>query len=157
MHIQLNHINLSIELLIFFILLGMKNMSEKYDVIIIGGGPAGLTAGIYASRYGLKTMILYEAIGGYMAVAHKVCNYPGFNEISGYELTKKMQKQAQDLGVKMEMKSVKKIDKEVERSHKDLEKKNVEHERFNRIAVGREMRMIELKERIAELERKEKA
>jgi len=57
-----------------------------YDIIIIGGGPAGITAGIYAQRAGFKT-ILFEknALGGQASVAHVIENYPGIPEISGAE------------------------------------------------------------------------
>ena len=63
---------------------------KEYDLIIIGSGPAGLTAGIYASRYNLNFLIIGELPGGAISEAHKVCNYPSQNEISGFELTQKM-------------------------------------------------------------------
>ena len=77
-------------------------MSEKeeIDLAIIGGGPAGLTAGIYGARMGLKTT-LYEckAFGGLAGTAPKIENYPGFRSISGLELTEKMREQAESWGV----------------------------------------------------------
>ena len=77
-------------------------MSDKneIDLAIIGGGPAGLTAGIYGARMGLKT-ILYEgeAFGGLAGKAPKIENYPGFESIGGLELTEKMRKQAENWGV----------------------------------------------------------
>jgi thioredoxin reductase (NADPH) len=69
---------------------------EKYDLIIIGGGPAGLTAGIYAGRQGMKTVILEMMTGagsGYMVPSME--NYPGFDEISGKELLEKMREQVE--------------------------------------------------------------
>jgi len=69
---------------------------EKYDLIIIGGGPAGLTAGIYAGRQGMKTVILEMMTGagsGYMVPSME--NYPGFDEISGKELLEKMKEQVE--------------------------------------------------------------
>lgn len=61
-----------------------------YDTIIIGGGPAGITAGIYAGRQRLKTLLITKAFGGQMAQkATAVCNYPGFPRILGSELIKK--------------------------------------------------------------------
>ena len=64
---------------------------ENLDVIIIGAGSAGLSAGIYAVRSGLKTLILEEKLaGGTIADASSVVNYPGFSEISGGELAEKM-------------------------------------------------------------------
>ena len=65
--------------------------------MIIGSGPAGLSAGIYAARSGLKTVILERAIvGGQITSAHQVENYPGFPEaIEGFELTERMRQQAE--------------------------------------------------------------
>ena len=74
-----------------------------YDVIIIGGGPAGITAGIYCVRAGLKTLILEKsAVGGQIASSPLVENYPGNPEISGVELAGIFEKQAEDLGVQIE-------------------------------------------------------
>ncbi len=69
---------------------------ENYDVIIVGAGPAGLTAGIYAGRQGMKTLILEMMMGagsGYMVPLME--NYPGFELISGKDLLDKMRKQAE--------------------------------------------------------------
>lgn len=67
-----------------------------YDVIILGGGPAGLTAGLYAARGGLKTAVIEKmAAGGQLALASSIENYPGYESISGFELAYKMQKQAE--------------------------------------------------------------
>lgn len=61
-----------------------------YDLIIIGGGPAGITAGIYAGRQCLKTLLITKEFGGQMAQkASEVCNYPGFPKILGMELIEK--------------------------------------------------------------------
>lgn len=49
---------------------------KKYDVIIMGSGPAGLTAGIYSSRYKLDTLIIGKLNGGLMTETHKICNFP---------------------------------------------------------------------------------
>jgi len=75
-------------------------MSE-YDVVIIGGGPAGLTAGLYASRGGLKSLLVERgAFGGQMINARVVENYPGFpNGIAGIELGSLMQEQASKYGL----------------------------------------------------------
>ncbi len=69
-----------------------------YDLIIIGGGPAGLTAGLYASRRNLKCLILSETNGGLMALAHWVENYPGVEPINGMDLSDRMKKQAEKFG-----------------------------------------------------------
>jgi thioredoxin-disulfide reductase len=61
-----------------------------YDLIIIGGGPAGITAGIYAGRQRMNTLLITKEFGGQMAKkATEVCNYPGFENISGLELIEK--------------------------------------------------------------------
>ncbi len=70
-----------------------------YDVIIIGGGPAGLTAAIYASRAAKKTLVVENhAIGGQASLTHKIENYPGIMSAAGYELTDTMSKQAERFG-----------------------------------------------------------
>lgn len=61
-----------------------------YDLIIIGAGAAGMTAGIYASRYQLKNAIIGDLVGGLTTEAHKIFNWPGDPGISGFELTSKM-------------------------------------------------------------------
>jgi thioredoxin reductase (NADPH) len=74
-------------------------MPELYDIIILGGGPAGLTAGIYASRARLKTLILNEGTaGGQLVLTHEIANYPGVEVTSGYQLGNIMKKQAQSFG-----------------------------------------------------------
>jgi len=71
-----------------------------YDIIIIGCGPSGLAAGIYAARRNLKTLILGEVLGGQMSWAPSVENYPGTNPISGMKLAEKMKKQVVKFGCK---------------------------------------------------------
>lgn len=78
-----------------------------YDVIIVGGGPAGMTAGIYLARAGLKTLILEkETIGGQIALAAKVENYPGYLSISGAELSSNMYDQVVNAGADFEFEKV---------------------------------------------------
>lgn len=80
------------------------------DLIIVGAGPAGLTAAIYASRAGLDTMIIERgAPGGKMFVTHEIENYPGFENISGRELSQTMHKHALKFGAKYEYGDVKEI------------------------------------------------
>ncbi|GMR04833.1 MAG: thioredoxin-disulfide reductase [Thermodesulfobacteriota bacterium] len=78
-----------------------------YDLVIIGGGPAGLTAGIYAVRLGLKTVLLEkQMVGGQIAVSDVIENYPGFPSISGAELMEKFEEHAKGLGLDIEFKDV---------------------------------------------------
>ena len=81
---------------------------SPYDVIIIGGGPAGLTAALYTARAKLKTLLVEgSAIGGRMAEAWEIENYPGFTEpVHGYDLGQKMFEQANRFGVEHAQTSV---------------------------------------------------
>jgi thioredoxin reductase (NADPH) len=73
--------------------------SNKYDAIVLGAGPAGLTAGIYLSRAKLRTLIISEGmVGGQMILTHEIANYPGVESISGYQLSGIMRKQAKSFG-----------------------------------------------------------
>lgn len=83
-----------------------------HDLIIIGGGPAGMTAGIYASRLGLKTLLITKSFGGQIAKkAVAIENYPGFDKISGIELVQKMEKHLKSLEINIEMDEVRKVEK----------------------------------------------
>jgi thioredoxin reductase (NADPH) len=74
-------------------------MEKIYDVIILGGGAAGLTAGIYSSRAKLSTLILNEgAIGGQMVLTNEIANYPGVDVTPGYMLANTMKMQAKKFG-----------------------------------------------------------
>jgi thioredoxin reductase (NADPH) len=82
-----------------------------YDVAIVGSGPAGYSAGIYSSRYQLNTVIFGKMMGGTLSEAHKICNYPGFKDISGMELSNRMYEQAQDSGCDIKFESIVNIEK----------------------------------------------
>ncbi len=71
---------------------------EEWDLIIIGAGPAGLTAAIYAARYGLKTLVISPDLGGMLLEAAIIENYPGFIQISGPELAKRLAEHARKEG-----------------------------------------------------------
>jgi thioredoxin reductase (NADPH) len=77
-------------------------MDEIFDVIIVGAGAAGLTAGIYTSRAKLSTLILNEgAIGGQMVLTEEIANYPGVAATKGYMLANTMKEQAKSFGCKI--------------------------------------------------------
>ena len=75
-------------------------MEKIYDMIVLGGGPAGYTAAMYAARSGLSTLVLEKlSAGGQMALTEKIDNYPGMEEgIDGFLLGEKMQKSAERFG-----------------------------------------------------------
>lgn len=76
--------------------------STHFDAIVIGGGPAGMTAGIYLSRARLKTLIISDGVlGGQMILTHEIANYPGVESISGYQLSNIMKRQAINFGCKI--------------------------------------------------------
>ncbi len=71
---------------------------QTYDVVIVGGGPAGLAAAIYTSRRALKTLIISKDVGGQAALTDEIENYPGFESIGGLELAEKFKAQAIKFG-----------------------------------------------------------
>jgi thioredoxin reductase (NADPH) len=86
---------------------------EEYDVAIVGAGPAGLTAGIYAGREGLKAVILEKAVKGGMAnAAPLVLNFPGFKSITGLELLKRVGDHASGYVEIKESEEIQKVEKE---------------------------------------------
>jgi len=87
---------------------------EIYDLIIVGSGPAGLSASIYAGRSLMKTLVIGEESGGEAGRAGVIWNYPGFKNIDGYELTILMKEQAKDMGVKFYDEKVSEIKKDDE-------------------------------------------
>ena len=119
-------------------------MNEVYDVVIVGTGPAGLGAGIYAGRYMMKTLVVGELPGGTIAEAHKVCNFPTYKEISGMELSQKMMEQVREIGVDIKLERVEEISKsegvfEVRTSRNSYRARSVI------IATGSKKRKLEIK------------
>jgi thioredoxin reductase (NADPH) len=84
-------------------------MEEKYDLIIIGAGPGGLTAAVYSFRYNLKTLVIGQLPGGYVGLTHKICNFPGNQGVSGPELAMKMYNHVQNIDVDIKQEVVKSI------------------------------------------------
>lgn len=114
-----------------------------YDVIIIGGGPAGLTAGIYCLRANLKTLIIEkETIGGQIASSPLVENFPGFISISGAELSNNLYEQVDKLGADIEIEEVTKI--EPGKVKKVITDSNIYETKAVIIATGAKYRLLGL-------------
>lgn len=86
-------------------------MDNLYDVIIVGAGPAGLTAAIYSARRQMKTLIVAKSLGGQAALANDVENWPGIENISGFELMNNFKSQADKLGLEFNFNEVLNITK----------------------------------------------
>lgn len=82
-----------------------------FDTIIIGAGPAGMAAAIYAARRMMKTLLISKNIGGQIMLASDIKNYPGFDFISGIDLINKMSQQVRNAGAQIGVDEVKKISK----------------------------------------------
>lgn len=88
----------------------LRRFARMYDLVIIGGGPAGLTAGIYAQRARLNTILIEkQMVGGQIAVSDVIENYPGFPSISGAGLMEKFEEHAKGLGLKISFMDVENI------------------------------------------------
>lgn len=86
-------------------------MEKIYDLIIVGGGPAGLAAAIYAARYNVSCIVISRNMGGTAATAYKICNYPSYQAIKGFELMQKFMDQVKALNVPIIYEDVLKIER----------------------------------------------
>ncbi len=88
------------------------NNNHVYDMLVVGGGPGGYTAALYAARAGLDTVVLEKlSAGGQMALTEEIDNYPGYeNGIDGFSLAENMQKQAERFGARSEYAEVLRMD-----------------------------------------------
>jgi thioredoxin reductase (NADPH) len=88
----------------------MDGIRGMYDIIIIGGGPAGLTAGIYAARSGMNTLILERSFaGGQMTTTNEIENYPGFETVGGFDLSMKLEAHAKKAGAEIKYEQVERV------------------------------------------------
>lgn len=120
-------------------------MNELYDLIIIGAGPAGLTAAIYASRANLKTLML-EAVneGGKLYKTHEIENYPGVEKVGGSDLADKLVKHSQEFGAKLENGEVVRIEDENGIKKLLLADGNIKYAKAVIIATGTKERLLKL-------------
>ncbi len=101
--------------------------ATDYDLVIIGAGPAGLTAGIYAARARMKVLLLEKAVpGGQVLVTDWIENYPGFPEgLTGFDLAEKMKNQAEQLGLEIETAEVHSLNLSAESKEIVLKEKTI--------------------------------
>jgi alkyl hydroperoxide reductase subunit F len=93
-------------------LFGKTPTGESYDVVIVGAGPAGLTAGVYCARKMLNTIIISENIGGQALESWAIENYMGYRMIAGEDLMKKFEEQVRTLNIRLELDKVTAITKD---------------------------------------------
>jgi thioredoxin reductase (NADPH) len=115
-----------------------------YDLIIIGAGPAGINAAVYASRYRLKTLVFGEAVGGLVGEAYEICNFLTCFRLKGLELAKRMAEHARQEGVEIVNEKVKEIKKKNRLFEIKTNGKNYEARKII-IATGTEKKKLDLK------------
>jgi thioredoxin reductase (NADPH) len=115
---------------------------EKYDVIIIGLGPAGISAGIYSARYKMKTLMIGKLPGGLAGEAWEIHNFPSYEKISGVELITKMMNQVKKLGVDIKAEEV--IDIKKKDGFEVTTNKNKYHSKKIILATGSERKKLDL-------------
>ncbi len=124
----------------------MKHETEGkiLDLIIIGAGPAGLSASIYASRYGVQHKIVGALLGGQISETHKIDNYPGMEDMSGFEFSQKWGNHAKKYGVEILPNMVEKINKEEDTFSITLADKNILRSKTILLATGTKKRKLNI-------------
>ena len=121
----------------------MADQEGSYDVLIVGQGAAAFSAGLYAARYQMRTVIFGDKFGGETAIGGTIENYPGYKAIDGFELMANMKEQVEQYGVEIVDEGVEKITREAEcfeaRTEGDVYRGNSVI-----LAVGRERRKLHL-------------
>ena len=116
-----------------------KSAAEKenfYDVIIVGAGPAGLAASIYASRFNLKNLVLGNALGGTLSEIFIIENYPGIKSTSGMDMAQIFQEQVKALGSEIKLEKVQEIEP-LENGFKIISDKNIYKSQAVILALGK--------------------
>jgi thioredoxin reductase (NADPH) len=119
-------------------------MQETYDLIIIGAGPAGLAASIYASRYKLNHLLLGATIGGQINEIRQLENWPGDVSVSGYDLLSRFVEHAKSLGVSAQSEAVVSVKKNEENLFEVVTGKNTHKTRAIVMAMGTEYRKMNI-------------
>lgn len=119
-------------------------MGKIYDLIIVGGGPAGITAGIYVARKKIKTLLITKNFIGQAGEAFWVENYPGFERISGIALMQKFKNHLKKFEIKIKERGVKKVRKVKEKFIVQTEKKENFLSKTVILASGRDPRPLEV-------------
>lgn len=118
----------------------------NYDVVIIGAGPAGMTAAIYLKRAGINPLILEkDAPGGTLNKTHKIENYPGYVDKDGTTLAFRMYSQIEELGIDLKVEAVKNIEKEND-IYKIITDNNEYQTKYILIATGKIPRKLDVKD-----------
>ena len=117
-------------------------MKTNYDTVILGAGPAGLTAALYCGRYNLKTIVVGKSIGGTVNLAGKIENWPGFIG-SGKELMQKFKDQAEKFGAEIIEEEIVSVKKDESGFITKTEKEEI-HSRSIIIALGTENRKLDI-------------
>jgi len=118
---------------------------NTYDLIIVGGGPAGITAGIYAARQKLKTLLITKEFGGQISKkAVDIENYPGFKKISGPELIKRLEEHLKTQEIEIKISEVVKVEKKKEEFVISTTEKEKIFSRAVIIATGADPRPLEV-------------
>lgn len=116
----------------------------NYDVVIIGAGPAGLTAGIFAGRAGLKVLCIEKlVVGGQASLSYNISNFPGFPSIEGFDLSERFLQHAESARVKLSYETVEELKKN-KSEFEIITKSNVYHARKVIIATGCKARLLQL-------------
>lgn len=119
--------------------------SKPYKLIIIGAGPAGLSASIYASRYGVEHIVVGELLGGLISETHLIDNYPGIEDATGFDFSQKLAHHAQKYGAEIMPGKVRKISKTGDDFESELDSGKTIKSQTILLAAGTKRRKLGIK------------